>query len=164
MRILILLFLLITTAQAQDLEFFIDDSGQVSSSRYMEILDEYGEIQFDLSGSGSEDGAKLNGIYVQLYGSGQCNGENALVFITNKDRLLMLSDNKVNCNGLAYFPMNDEARRVLRNYRIGNIIFYNGRNRHPIDNIKRGKVQQKDIFYFVELFYAIDNEVFSNKR
>lgn len=166
-NLLALILFTISTAFAQsdDLVFNRDRlSGEITSSRYLEISDRSGEIRFDLSGSGTVDGTKLNGIYVQLYGSGQCNGDNTMVFLTNKDRLTLHSTNKMNCKGLAYFPIDENARRILMNYRIGKIIFYNGRNRNPLTNVIRGRVQRKDVEYFIEMYYAIDNVIFSNKE
>ena len=75
----------------------------------------------------------------------------------NGGKITKKSWNDFNCEGNAYFYLTKDEIELLRTNPLSKIRMINGRTYDSFT----GEVQKKDKRYFIQIFYALDNNLFS---
>lgn len=103
----------------------------------------------------------LGMITVTMVGIGNCNeNDEIIILFENGEKITKKSWKEFNCDGEAYFIMNEKEIQLLRTEPISKIRMTNGRTYDSYT----GDVKEKDKRYFIQLFYALDNELLTEKK
>lgn len=131
------------------------------TSRDFVCANDVGRIGFRISAHISFSDIKFSMITAKMVGIGSCNENDEIVILfENGERIIKKSWKEFNCEGETYFNMNDNDIQLLRTYPLSKIRITNGRT---FDSYT-GDVKQKDKRYFIQLFYALDNNLIVNKN
>jgi uncharacterized protein YlzI (FlbEa/FlbD family) len=95
---------------------------------------------------------------VTMVNIGSCNeGDEIIILFENGGKITKKSWNDFNCEGNAYFYLTKDEIELLRTNPLSKIRMINGRTYDSFT----GEVQKKDKRYFIQIFYALDNNLFS---
>lgn len=131
----------------------------VYGSRAFIVANDEGEIGFIVD-TYIKDDLSLGMITVTMVGIGNCNeNDEIIILFENGEKIIKKSWKKFNCDGEAYFNMNEKEIQLLRTQPISKIRMTNGRTYDSYT----GVVKEKDKRYFIQLFYALDNKLLTKK-
>jgi hypothetical protein len=100
-------------------------------------------------------------ITVVMVGIGSCNeNDEIIILFENGEKIVKKSWNSFNCDGEAYFNINELEMKLLRTLPMSKIRMTNGRS---FDSYT-GDVIAKDKRYFIQLLYALDNKLILEKK
>jgi hypothetical protein len=98
---------------------------------------------------------------VTMVGIGTCNeNDEIIILFENGEKITKKSWKKFNCNGEAYFNLTDKEIDLLKKIPMSKIRMSNGRSYDSYT----GDVKTKDKRYFIQLFYALDNNLVTEKK
>ena len=108
-----------------------------------------------------KDDLSFDMLFVAMFGIGSCNeNDEIIILFENGERIIKKSWNEFNCAGKAYFNMSEKEIQLLRTQPISKIRMTNGRTYDSYT----GDVKEKDKRYFIQLFYALDNKLLTEKK
>jgi glycerate kinase len=129
----------------------------VYSSRRFICANEAGKIGFIVSAVIKSDII----ITATMIGIGGCNENDVIIILfENGEKIVKTSWKKFNCDGETYFDVNEKDMQLLRTQTLSKIRMTNGRTH---DNYT-GDVKSKDRRYFIQLLYALDNNLITDKK
>jgi len=118
----------------------------VNGSRDFICANDVGKIGFRVSTHINSDNLKFSMITATMVGIGGCNeNDEIIILFENGEKITKRSWNKFNCDGKAYFNMNDKDIQLLRTQTLSKIRMRNGRTYDSYT----GDVKQKDKRYFI---------------
>tara|TARA_R110000822_G_scaffold179722_2_gene319519 strand:- start:225 stop:737 length:513 start_codon:yes stop_codon:yes gene_type:complete len=92
-----------------------------------------------------------------LIGLGNCNEEDKMIILfEDGSKINLVSWNKFNCEGTAYFNLSAEQKEKLSTIPVKTIRVTNG---HSYESVTSSKGYNKR--YFIQAFYSIDNKLFT---
>lgn len=130
------------------------------SSEGIVIKSEDGASGFRVSLGVKEKNGNLqeDGLNVKVVGVGSCFENNKLIVLfENGEKSTMLSWNKFNCEGKAYFEINDKTEELFKTQKVTKIRFENGRSYESLT----GEVDKPE--YFITLFNLIGENKFEKE-
>lgn len=108
-----------------------------------------------------KDEMEFDVIYITMVGIGSCNEKDELIILfENGQKMKSTSWKSFNCEGTTYFSPTDEDLILLRTQPLSKMRIMNGRS---FDSYT-GEVEKKDKRYFIQLFNALDNKLFIEKK
>ena len=132
----------------------------VYANRAFIVANDAGKVGFRV-GTYIKDDLSFGMITVTMVGIGNCNeNDEIIILFENGEKITKKSWNKFNCDGEAYFNMNEKEIQLLRTQPISKIRMTNGRTYDSYT----GDVKEKDKRYFIQLFYALDNKLLTEKK
>ena len=132
----------------------------VHENRFFNVANDEGNIGFVVA-TYIEDDLSFKTIIVSMFGIGSCNeNDEIIILFENGERIIKKSWRKFNCDGGAFFNMNEKEIQLLRTQPMSKIRMTNGRTYDSYT----GDVKEKDKRYFIQLFYALDNKLLTEKR
>jgi hypothetical protein len=100
-------------------------------------------------------------ITATMVGIGGCNeNDEIIILFENGEKIIKTSWKEFNCDGETYFNMDEEDIELLRTQPLSKIRMTNGRTYDSYT----GDVKQKDKRYFIQVLYALDNNLITNKK
>jgi hypothetical protein len=133
----------------------------VYGSRDFVCTNATGKIGFRVSSHINSIKLTFSMITVTMVGIGTCNeNDEIIILFENGEKITKISWKKFNCEGEAYFDMNEKDIELLRTQPLSKIRMTNGRSYDSYT----GDVKQKDKRYFIQLFYALDNNLITDKK
>ena len=133
----------------------------VYGNRNFICADDNEKIGFKISAYINSDKLSFSMITAIMSGIGSCNeNDEIIVLFENGAKITKRSFNEFNCEGKAYFRMNEEEIQLLRTQTLSKIRMSNGRSYDSYT----GNVNQKDKRYFIQLFYCLDNKFFKEDK
>lgn len=158
----LILFLIPFLAQAQKDSVYIvkhvddmTDKVYYWPSRRMVVTDENKKLGVIFDAFVVADGSKIDAISCDLVGIGSCNENDELILrFADDTKIKMTSYAKFNCEGNAWFNINNSAADKLRSQKITKIMVINGRTH---DSFTRD-VPTENQDYYVQLFFAVDTK------
>ena len=132
----------------------------VHENRFFNVANDEGNIGFIVA-TYIEDDLSFKTIIVSMFGIGSCNeNDEIIILFENGERIIKKSWRKFNCDGGAFFNMNEKEIQLLRTQPMSKIKMTNGRTYDSYT----GDVKEKDKRYFIQLFYALDNKLLTEKK
>ena len=132
----------------------------VYGNRAFIVANDEGKIGFRVDPYIKDD-LSFGMITVTMVGIGSCNeNDEIIILFENGEKITKKSWKKFNCDGEAYFDMNEKEIQLLRTQPISKIRMTNGRTYDSYT----GDVKEKDKRYFIQLFYALDNKLLTEKK
>jgi len=105
------------------------------------------------------DDIVVTGIKCVMVNIGSCVENNELIIMfEDESKIKLVSWNKFNCDGDAWFKITDDERYKLENFKIKKIRIQNGRT---FDSYTHEITEDKD--YFNQLFYACKSKKIKNR-
>ena len=149
-----------------DSVYVIKETDAMSGETYA-----YGNRAFVVSNDESTKGFRIDTyiksdlsfgmITVKMVNIGSCNeNDEIIILFENGEKITKKSWKKFNCEGEAYFNLNESDIQLLRTQPMSKIRMTNGRSYDSYT----GDVKSKDKRYFIQLFYALDNNLFVQKN
>lgn len=133
----------------------------VYGSRDFICANDVGKIGFRISTHINSDKLSFSMITATMVGIGRCNeNDEIIILFENGEKITKTSWKKFNCDGETYFNMNEKDIQLLRTQPLSKIRMTNGRTYDSYT----GDVKQKDKRYFIQLFYALDNNLITDKK
>jgi len=133
----------------------------VYGSRDFICANDAGKIGFRVSTHINSDKSTFSMITATMVGIGGCNeNDEIIILFENGEKITKTSWKKFNCDGETYFNMNEKDIQLLRTQSLSKIRMTNGRTYDSYT----GDVKQKDKRYFIQLFYALDNKLITDKK
>jgi hypothetical protein len=131
------------------------------SSRDFICANDAGKIGFRVSAHINFRDIKFSMITATMVGIGSCNEKDEMIILfENGEKIIKTSWKEFNCEGGTYFDMNDDDIQLLRTQPISKIRMTNGRTYDS----STGDVKKKDKRYFIQVLYALDNNLIVNKK
>jgi hypothetical protein len=166
MMTLMMCFVTITLFAQPDSVYVIKSSDAMSGKTHV-----YGSKNFIVANDTKEkgfivdtyinDNLSLHMITVVMVGIGSCNeNDEIIILFENGEKIVKKSWNSFNCDGEAYFNINESEIKLLRTLPMAKIRMTNGRS---FDSYT-GDVIAKDKRYFIQLLYALDNKLILEKK
>jgi hypothetical protein len=116
-----------------------------------------GGIGFRISTYINSKNLSFSMITATMVGIGGCNeNDEIIILFENGEKITKKSWKKFNCDGEAYFNMNEKDIQILRTQPLSKIRMTNGRTYDSYT----GDVKLKDKRYFIQLFYALEAQNF----
>lgn len=132
----------------------------VYGNRAFIVADDAGKVGFRV-GTYIKDDLSFGMITVTMVGIGNCNeNDEIIILFESGEKITKKSWKKFNCDGEAYFNMNEKEIQLLRTQPISKIRMTNGRTYDSYT----GDVKEKDKRYFIQLFYALDNKLLTEEK
>ena len=132
----------------------------VKVNRAFSVANDEGTIGFIVYPTIKDD-LSFGTILVGMFGIGSCNeNDEIIILFENGEKIIKKSWREFNCEGYAYFNMNEKEIQLLRTQPISKIRMTNGRTYDRYT----GDVEEKDKRYFIQLFYALDNKLLTEKK
>ena len=132
----------------------------VYGNRAFIVANDAGKVGFRVD-TYIKDDLSFGMITVTMVGIGNCNeNDEIIILFENGEKITKKSWKKFNCDGEAYFNMNEKEIQLLRTQPISKIRMTNGRTYDSYT----GDVKEKDKRYFIQLFYALDNKLLTEKK
>jgi hypothetical protein len=131
------------------------------ASEGMVIKSEDGESGFRISLGIKEKNSQLkdNGINIKAVNIGSCYENNKLIILfENGEKINLVSWNKFNCEGNAYFEITDPQKELLISQKVKKIRFENGRS---FENLT-GEATNPE--YFITLFNLMSQNKYENEQ
>ena len=166
MMTLMMCFVTITLFAQPDSVYVIKRSDTMNGKTYI-----YGNRNFVVANDTKEEGfivdtyindnLSIQMITVVMVGIGSCNeNDEIIILFENGEKIVKKSWNSFNCDGEAYFNINELEMKLLRTLPMSKIRMTNGRS---FDSYT-GDVIAKDKRYFIQLLYALDNKLILEKK
>jgi len=166
MMTLMMCFVTITLFAQPDSVYVIKSSDAMSGKTHV-----YGSKNFIVANDTKEkgfivdtyinDNLSLHMITVVMVGIGSCNeNDEIIILFENGEKIVKKSWKSFNCDGEAYFNINELEMKLLRTLPMSKIRMTNGRS---FDSYT-GDVIAKDKRYFIQLLYALDNKLILEKK
>ena len=131
------------------------------SSRDFICTNDAGKIGFRVSAHINFRDIKFSMITATMVGIGWCNeNDEIIILFENGEKIIKTSWKEFNCDGETYFNMDEEDIELLRTQPLSKIRMTNGRTYDSYT----GDVKQKDKRYFIQVLYALDNNLITNKK
>mgnify|MGYP000906159275 FL=1 len=131
------------------------DKTYLFPSKKIVLLNDNNKMGFSVRGE-IRNGFKFDGISVKQFGIGNCDENDELIILfDNGSKIIKKSWNEFNCEGNSYFNLNQDDINLLRKQTISKIRLTNGRTYESYT----GDVEKSSKRYFIQLFYAIDNNL-----
>ena len=140
-----------------------DMSGKtyVYGSRDFFCANDADAIGFIVSTFINSDKLSVSIMTVTMVGIGGCNeNDEIIILFENGEKITKTSWKKFNCDGETYFDINEKDIQLLRTQPLSKIRMTNGRTYDSYT----GDVKQKDKRYFIQLLYALDNNLITTKN
>ena len=157
----------ISFGQNKDSVYVINEVDEMSGKNYIYSSREFicsnseGNIGFKIDAHINSKDSTFSMITATMVGIGACNENDEIILLfANGEKITRTSWKGFNCEGTAYFYMYPEDLEILRTQTLSKIRMTNGRTYDSYT----GDVKQKDKRYFIQLFYALDNKLFTNKK
>lgn len=132
----------------------------VYGSRDFICANDAGKIGFRISTYINSETLKISMITATMVGLGTCNeNDEIIILFENGQKIIKKSWKKFNCDGETYFNIDNEEIELLRTQPLSKIRMTNGRTYDSYT----GDVKLKDKKYFMQLFYALDNGLITEK-
>jgi hypothetical protein len=151
---------------AKDSVYVVKEVDEMSGKTYVYgnrgfiCANDEGKIGFHVSTYIKSD-LSFSMITVTMVGIGSCNeNDEIIILFDNGEKIVKKSWKKFNCDGEAYFDMNKKDLQLLRTQTLSKIRITNGRSYDSYT----GDVKQKDKRYFIQLLYALDNKLTTDKK
>ncbi len=101
------------------------------------------------------------GMYTKSFNIGNCHeNDEIIILFENGMKITKKSWKGFNCEGVGYFNMNDMEQDLLSKVPVSKIRITNGRSRDSYT----ADIPNKDKRYFIQLFYAINNRLATEKN
>jgi hypothetical protein len=166
MMTLMMCFMTITLFAQPDSVYVIKRSDAMNGKTYI-----YGSRNFVVANDTKEEGfivdtyindnLSIQMITVVMVGIGSCNeNDEIIILFENGEKIVKKSWKSFNCDGEAYFNINELEMKLLRTLPMSKIRMTNGRS---FDSYT-GDVIAKDKRYFIQLLYALDNKLILEKK
>jgi hypothetical protein len=166
MMTLMMCFMTITLFAQPDSVYVIKRSDAMNGKTYI-----YGSRNFVVANDTKEEGfivdtyindnLSLHLITVVMVNIGGCNeNDEIIILFENGEKIVKKSWKSFNCDGEAYFNINELEMKLLRTLPMAKIRMTNGRS---FDSYT-GDVIAKDKRYFIQLLYALDNKLILEKK
>jgi hypothetical protein len=163
---LMMCFVTITLFAQPDSVYVIKSSDAMSGKTHV-----YGSKNFIVANDTKEkgfivdtyinDNLSIQMITVVMVGIGSCNeNDEIIILFENGEKIVKKSWKSFNCDGEAYFNINELEMKLLRTIPMSKIRMTNGRS---FDSYT-GDVIAKDKRYFIQLLYALDNKLILEKK
>lgn len=124
------------------------------------VKNETGKIGFRV-GAHIDDNVEFNMITATMVGIGSCNEKDEIIILLeNGSKVTKKSWKDFNCDGETYFDLDKSDIELLKSSPISKIRMTNGRSYESYT----GDVKVKDKRYFIQLFYALDNKLVTEKK
>ena len=137
-----------------DQVYFFPSEGMVIKSE-----DETSGFRISLGIKEKNSQLKDNGINIKAVNIGSCYENNKLIILfENGEKINLVSWNKFNCEGNAYFDITDQQRELLINQKVKKIRFENGRS---FENLT-GEATNPE--YFITLFNLMSQNKYENEQ
>ena len=150
----------------EDSVYLVKETDEMSGKTYVYgkrrviVANEAGEGGVGV-GADIRDNMSFGFISVTMVGIGSCNeNDEIIILFENGERITKKSWLEFNCDGDAYFYMNEKEIQLLRTQPMSKIRMTNG---WTYDSYT-GDVKEKDKRYFIQLFYALDNKLLTEKK
>ena len=150
----------------EDSVYLVKETDEMSGKTYVYgnrrfiVANDAGEVGFRV-GAYIRDNMSFGFISVTMVGIGSCNeNDEIIILFENGERITKKSWLEFNCDGDAYFYMNKKEIQLLRTQPMSKIRMTNG---WTYDSYT-GDVKEKDKRYFIQLFYALDNKLLTEKK
>lgn len=150
----------------EDSVYLVKETDEMSGKTYVYgnrrfiVANDAGEVGFRV-GAYIRDNMSFGFISVTMIGIGSCNeNDEIIILFENGERITKKSWLEFNCDGDAYFYMNKKEIQLLRTQPMSKIRMTNG---WTYDSYT-GDVKEKDKRYFIQLFYALDNKLLTEKK
>ena len=170
MMVLVMCFLSLMSfgqAQSKDSVYVVKEVDVMSNkthiygSRNFVCANESQKIGFIVSTHINSDNVSFSMITATMVGIGGCNENDEIIILFDSgEKIIKKSWKKFNCNGETYFNMTEKEIQLLRTQTLSKIRMTNGRTYDSYT----GDVKQKDKRYFIQLFYALDNNLITDKK
>lgn len=151
---------------SKDSVFVVKETDAMSGKTYVYgnrafiVANDAGKVGFRVD-TYIKDDLSFGMITVTMVGIGNCNeNDEIIILFESGEKITKKSWKKFNCDGEAYFNMNEKEIQLLRTQPISKIRMTNGRTYDSYT----GDVKEKDKRYFIQLFYALDNKLLTEKR
>lgn len=132
----------------------------VYGNRAFIVANDAGKIGFRID-TYIENDLSFSVIIVTMVGIGNCNeNDEIIILFENGEKITKKSWKKFNCEGEAYFNMNEKEIQLLRTQPISKIRMTNGRTYDSYT----GDVKEKDKRYFIQLLYSLDNKLLTEEK
>jgi len=167
MTLIMCLITIMSFGQNKDSVYIIKYTDNMSEKTYVYgnrdfiCANDVGKIGFKISTHINSDNLSLSMITATMVGIGVCNEKDEIIILfENGQKITKISWKGFNCEGKAYFNMTEEEIELLRTCPLSKIRMTNGKS---FDSYT-GDVKQKDKRYFIQLFYALDNNLFTIEK
>jgi hypothetical protein len=132
----------------------------IYGNRSLIVANDVGKVGFRVE-TYIRDNMSFGFIMVTMVGIGTCNeNDEIIILFENGEKITKKSWKKFNCNGEAYFNLTDKEIDLLKKIPMSKIRMSNGRSYDSYT----GDVKTKDKRYFIQLFYALDNNLVTEKK
>ena len=132
----------------------------IYGNRSLIVANDVGKVGFRVE-TYIRDNMSFGFIMVTMVGIGTCNeNDEIIILFENGEKITKKSWKKFNCNGEAYFNLTDKEIDLLKKIPMSKISMSNGRSYDSYT----GDVKTKDKRYFIQLFYALDNNLVTEKK
>ena len=132
----------------------------VYGNRAFIVANDAGKVGFRVD-TYIRDNMSFGFITVTMVGIGSCNeNDEIIILFENGEKITKKSWKDFNCEGEAYFNLTKKEIDLLRTQPISKIRMTNGRTYDSYT----GDVKAKDKRYFIQLFYALDNKLVTEKK
>lgn len=103
---------------------------------------------------------ELRTLFVEMVGMGSCNENDKIIIqLDNGEKINATSWKDFNCEGQSYFRLTSSDIQKLKSSPISKIRMTNGRTYDTFT----GDVESDQKRWFIQLFYALDNRLFTEK-
>jgi hypothetical protein len=167
MTLMMCLMTMVSFGQTSDSVYVVKETDAMSGKTYVYgsrdfiCANDAGKIGFRISTHINSDKLSFSMITATMVGIGGCNeNDEIIILFENGEKITKTSWKKFNCDGETYFNMNEKDIQLLRTQPLSKIRMTNGRTYDSYT----GDVKQKDKRYFIQLFYALDNNLITDKK
>jgi hypothetical protein len=134
--------------------------GYIFTNRDFVVANEDKTVGFKIRATIGGD-LSVSSLTVEMAGIGGCNeNDEIIILFENGEKITMTSWKKFNCEGIAYFDPNENEIKLLKTQPMSKIRMTNGRSYDSYT----GDVKQKDKRYFIQFYYAVDNNLITDKK
>lgn len=161
MMVLLMMLMTLLTFGQSDSVYLLKETDEMSGktytfcSRSFVVANTEKKIGFRVDAFIRED-ISFGFVTVTMVGIGNCNeNDEIIILFENGERIVEKSWKKFNCDGEAYFYLDESGLELLRTSPMSKIRMTNGRTYDSYT----GDVKLKDRRYFIQLFYALDNKI-----
>lgn len=162
---MVMLFVLMTTISfgQNDSVYVIKDIDEMSEKTYIYpsrnfvVANETKSIGFIVDCYINQKG-EFGFLTITMVNIGSCNeNDEIIILFENGEKITKKSWNDFNCEGNSYFNLTKDEIELLRTVPLSKIKVTNGRTYDSFTE----EVKEKDRRYFIQIFYALDNNLIS---
>ncbi len=164
--ILTMLISLISFSQTTDSIYVMKETDSMNDKTYFYpnkafvIKNETGKIGFRVSVHIDGD-LSFSMITVTMVGIGSCNeNDEIIILLENGTKITKKSWAEFNCDGKAYFNLDESEITLIKTSPISKIRLTNGRTYESYT----GDIKPSDKRWFIQLFYCLDNKIITELK